>query len=274
MTLRQRISRLRLYYKSLALFREAFTNSWRALVFPFLGGEFEPRAGGSVIEVPHDHWVMLPTAARLSLIGAHPNWTDGKLRVDFGGYTFIVPPENKMIGQSLREIFLQDDYRLRDLDLTGKIVIDIGAYIGDSSIALAARGAHVHAFEPIAEIYDCLIETINLNGFKDRIVGHRVGLTLSTPPADSGGFPVVSAIPYLKSQGITRAHVLKMDCEGCEYDLLGNESLLRFLDPDLIMLEYHQGGQRLRDFLCGHGFSVDWPEHSGSLGYLFAQRQG
>ncbi|UCH52297.1 MAG: FkbM family methyltransferase, partial [Pseudomonadota bacterium] len=238
MTLRQRFRRLRLYYKSLALFREAFANPWRALVFPFLGGRFAPRAGGPEIAVPHEHWVMLPTAARLSLIGAEPTWKKNKLHVVFAGHTFVMPAVSKMIGQSLREIFLQDDYRLRDLDLTGEVAIDIGAYIGDSSVALAARGARVHAFEPIAENYECLLETIEINGYKDRILAHRVGLTLSKDPqVDSADFPVVSALPYLQSRGITRAHVLKMDCEGCEYDLLRDDSLIRFLNPERILLE-------------------------------------
>lgn len=44
-----------------------------------------------------------------------------------------------------REIFEEDVYRIRNSDLTGKVVVDIGAYIGDSAAAFALRGAEVYA---------------------------------------------------------------------------------------------------------------------------------
>lgn len=268
---RERIRRLRLYYKSFDLFRRAFTNSSRALWFPFFGnGEFFLAHLPASVRIPRDYWTMLPTVARLALAGARPEWAGDRLRISFDDVTLVSPPGGKMIGTSYKEIFVDDVYRIMNRDLTGVTVVDVGAYIGDSSIAFARRGARVHAFEPDPVFHRYLQDNIRLNRLEDRITAHPVGL--SDRNISVGDIALVEAISYLRSCHITHADIVKMDCEGCEYDLFRDARLIEFLKPDDVILEYHRGGGLLRDFFVNLGFSVDWPERVDPVGYLYVQR--
>jgi hypothetical protein len=73
--------------------------------------------------------------------------------------------------------------------------------------------------------------------------------------------------------------VLKMDCEGCEYDSIStasNEVLRRF---EYIQIEYHKGYKSLREKLerCGFEVSVERPLARGDaklyLGFVYAKRK-
>ena len=61
---------------------------------------------------------------------------------------------------------------LRDydsVDYRGRVVVDVGAYVGDSSIYFALRGAKkVYAIEPDRDAYSELLVNIELNNVGDR----------------------------------------------------------------------------------------------------------
>src|SRR5262249_38284056 len=159
---------------------------------------------------------------------------------------FYAPPLDKSIGQTLKEIFIDDVYGLGARSLAGETALDVGAFIGDSAVALASRGAFVHAFEPVPMIREFLVRNIEANGFKDRVRVHPVGLgekdekiTLRLNTAGLAGatakevkkeaayeemqveqeLQIVNAFDYLRAEGITSAGVVKLDCEGHEYAL-------------------------------------------------------
>ncbi|MCC6017275.1 MAG: FkbM family methyltransferase, partial [Desulfurococcaceae archaeon] len=55
-----------------------------------------------------------------------------------------------------------------ELNVEDKVVVDVGAFIGDSSIYFALRGARrVIAVEPHPEAYKVMVENIRLNGLED-----------------------------------------------------------------------------------------------------------
>jgi FkbM family methyltransferase len=279
---RASIRRLRVYYKTVGLFYQVFTNYLRALWFPFFGaGRFIVRAGKLQLDVPQKFWTMLPTAARLSLLGARAHWNDDHVRVSYNGLELISPPLSKMIALSLKEIFVHDVYRLRESNLSGKVVLDVGAYVGDSSIAFALRGATVHAFEPEPRCHSYLRENVRLNRLDHKVHVHTVGLSYKDETIDEAGVTgangpifMVDARAYLRRHGIDRVDLLKLDCEGCEYDLFRPDSYLLQLRPQQIVMEYHRGGQNLCDLLNDLGYSVDWPRPEDSVGYLYARLNG
>lgn len=148
----------------------------------------------------------------------------------------------------LNEIFVKEDYRR--LGVKGRVVVDIGASIGDSAIYFALRGARkVYGYEPNKERYEMAIQNIKANGLEKKIT-MKCG-TYGGRPKAAGKF------------------VAKVDCEGCEYGLL--ERLVGFKQ---IIMEYHRGHESLRDTLKKNGYSVSInPEkrHSGQ-GVLFAKK--
>jgi hypothetical protein len=73
--------------------------------------------------------------------------------------------------------------------------------------------------------------------------------------------------------------LLKMDCEGCEYNLLneGNETLRRF---ERMQIEYHYGYEKLKNKFEEAGFKVKCTEpvlgadnKNMHMGYIYARRK-
>ena len=293
MVLRDKIRALRFYYKgnSRELYRRAFADHRKALWFPFLGrGEFTPRNGMQDVAVPREHWSSLTTAARLVLMNAYPVWSQETLTISFGRFTFRQPAGEKWTPQGM---FVDDGWRIRNRDFHGKVVVDVGAFIGDSSIAYAAQGAKVHAFEAVPTFARYVAENARLNGLEDHIVVHTVALSDRNEVIRSstaiknlasmghGCLPgedalqevrLVDALSYLRGNGINGVDVLKMNCEGCEYELLHDGRLLDELQPTEVALEYHRGGEPIAHLLEAHDYKVDWPVRSYPKGLIFAHR--
>jgi FkbM family methyltransferase len=161
----------------------------------------------------------------------------------------------------------------RDLDVEGKVVVDIGANIGDTAIYFAMNGAsQVYAFEPYPYTYKKALENIKLNGLEERItllneaVGPEEGeIRLDAGIASGGtslkefeaGEPIkISTISQVIKRFAIKSAQLKMDCEGYEYGILlnaQNEDLLHF---DQMAIEYHYGYMDLKRRLESVGFKT------------------
>lgn len=193
----------------------------------------------------------------------------------------------------LNETWDWDEYRLNGRDLKGKTVVDVGGFIGDSALRFASLGAIVHVFEPFPPAINALKKNIKLSSH----IGHRVHLhpvalccqnsTGSVPynpfqgsfaRTDSGAagprteeIHFVNADDYFMQVGISYVDILKMDCEGCEYELICKSRLLEILRPEEIVLEFHSGPKGLPERLEQLGYSVNFEQSTG-LGLLFATR--
>lgn len=167
----------------------------------------------------------------------------------------------KRLGSTFIEIFLREDYF--DVDVKDKDVVDVGAYVGDSSIYFIQRGAfRVIAIEPHPFTYDMLHYHVTENKLLPPKIAHfikPVNAGLASKPGrvcvDAPSDRV--AVTYFKSgdcsvtvPAITLGElinmfnidpsetVLKMDCEGCEYDVILNdyEHVRLFRE---VVFEYH-----------------------------------
>ena len=188
--------------------------------------------------------------------------------------------------------FIREDYKwLRPKNC---IVIDIGANIGDSSIYFALKGAKkVIALEPFPYSYRLAKENILNNGYNEKIVLLNAGygkdgetyvedkLTgtgdLLTPSNDGIRIKIFSIKTLLDKYSIYSA-LLKMDCEGCEYNLLDedNDTLRRF---KRIQIEYHYGYERLKNKFEEAGFKLRYTEpvlgannENMHMGYIYAEK--
>jgi len=275
-SMRDRLRRLRLYYKSLGLMKRAFRNLTKVLAFPFLGsGRFVSRVDGALIKVPPDLWTMLPTAARCVLMGALPEWRQDGFHVKSGTVDIVSPADSKEAALFFREIFVDDVYGLGRYDLNDRQVIDIGAFVGDTAVAFALRGAYVHAFEPVREFREYIAANARINGVSERITVHAVGLSdrersLSVRSPSAQVLTLVETRTYCLQAGIKDPYLMKMDCEGCEYELFSSEAFWTVLRPQHILMEFHYGGDRLAEILHRKGYAVE--PYDGPQGYLFAHR--
>jgi len=188
---------------------------------------------------------------------------------------------------SLVYIYFTNQYSI--LNVKGAIVIDVGAYVGDSAIYFALKGAKkVIAIEPNPEAFKEMLDNIKLNNIEDKIYPINAGLIskIHSNYLDSnseclivfGGINEAYGIYYRDIvtrnklgnkcvKAISMADiiklipnedldnvVLKMDCEGCEFDVISNDYEHIKLFRQLI-LEYHNNPINLikileKDFKC------------------------
>ncbi len=197
-------------------------------------------------------------------------------------------------------VFLDNIYG--NLPVLGKTVIDIGANIADSSIYFAVRGAKkVIGLEPLPKNYEIAKRNIESNNLSNKITLLLAGCaashgTVSISPFDKGWIrssaknssqgskvPTLTLEDILKQNNLQNGelNILKMDCEGCEYDSILSASRDVLRSFSYIQIEYHYGYKDLKYKLEENGFivSITKPtpapeiENSGwkYYGYIYAR---
>jgi FkbM family methyltransferase len=156
---------------------------------------------------------------------------------------------------AIYEIFEEEDYKF--LNVKDKNVLDIGAFVGDSPIYFVLKGAKkVYAIEPHPDAYNEMLENIKLNNMEDKIIPINMGINYEKDyiVINIKNLAQVAAsffnsnnkgirVPAGKLSNIIEkynidAQILKMDCEGCEYDIILKDcdTIKEF---DEIGFEYH-----------------------------------
>lgn len=153
------------------------------------------------------------------------------------------------------ESFFYGEYEFVPYCEDEKILIDIGANIGDTALYFANKGYNVFAFEPLPQICEIAYKNIDLNPnlkekikFFNKAVSYKNGtLTISYDESNSaltGEFNKsdkkveVEAITIddIINEFQIKPDVLKIDCEGCEVGIIKNCDLSMFSE---IIMEYH-----------------------------------
>jgi len=161
----------------------------------------------------------------------------------------------KYVSHSVFEIF--DEHAYDNINAYGREVVDIGANVGDSSIYFALKGARkVIGVEPLPNVYALAIENVKLNHLEDKVflinaaLGSKHGklkVPCNTSTFASVGFstlrtngecevPIITLSEVMKQ--ISEPYLLKMDCEGCEFDVILNDyEHVRMFDR--LIIEHH-----------------------------------
>lgn len=205
---------------------------------------------------------------------------------------FVFDSHKQFFNTSLliKEQFIKRQYNW--LNVKDKDVIDIGANIGDTAIYFALKGAkHVYAFEPYPYSYKIALKNIKLNKLDDKITllnegcsGKESSIQIDPSYKNMGGtdlktfskgkrIKVTTLESIIKRFNIKHTAILKIDCEGCEYNVL-----LEAQDSDLrkfkqIQLEYHYGYLNLKKKLEKAGFRVARTIPNQYLGLIYATRK-
>ncbi len=186
-------------------------------------------------------------------------------------------------------IFVRRDYGPLP---AGGLVVDIGANIGVFALHAACQNVHtVFAYEPNGQAHERLVQNIRANRLEHVIypfryaVTGRAGEKVRFPVAASAYNTIVSDdqdladgdYEWVKTidlsrivEPVQRVDLLKMDCEGGEYDILTPSAEKALRKVQAIRMEYHLGrAAELIAFLQRCGFRLtlheaDRPE-SGRL---------
>jgi ribosomal protein L11 methylase PrmA len=161
----------------------------------------------------------------------------------------------------LDEIFVRKAYGVDYF--IGKNVIDVGASIGDTALYYASNGAsNVFGFEMDKERYDLCVKNIQLNSMSSRI-------KIMNESAYS------NSIRELILEKDLHNVVVKLDCEGCEFEIIGNLTQDVFDRIDYIVMEYHSDPHKIIKKLTDAGFILR--KEKKTLipeGFMFAFRKG
>lgn len=202
----------------------------------------------------------------------------------------------------VKETCLDRDYeRISEPIEDGWAIMDIGAALGDFAVDIAARYPRsvVHAYEPFPESLALLEENIQMNGidnvtaFGEAIAKEPGTITLellgeavqhSTTEQQATDNRAISVPAITLGEAVARlprgeCDLLKMDCEGAEYDILFNADETSLQRIQRIVMEYHNGVTSFshRDlvlFLEQKGFQVALHPSTVQphLGLLYAQK--
>ncbi|MBI3639020.1 MAG: FkbM family methyltransferase [Thaumarchaeota archaeon] len=174
--------------------------------------------------------------------------------------------------------FLKGDYS--KLPVMGKTVIDVGSNIGDTPIYFSIHGAkRVIGLEPFPKNYELAKKNASSNNLSDKITlilagcASQIGQIVIDPEYGSNiesqlvksskgtTIPLLTLQEIVKKYDVPDDSILKMDCEGCEY-----ESIISAPDTTLqrfshILIEYHTGYKNLKEKLerCGFKVTVSTP---------------
>jgi FkbM family methyltransferase len=195
----------------------------------------------------------------------------------------------------LFQVFCERAYRRAG---NQRVVLDIGANIGSFALYAAFKGARkVFAFEPNSEAYACLLQNIERNGLQQTVIPFRLAVsgrsneTVRIPIAaspqnriscadiktaddkyESAG--TISLNDIFAKEGFACVDLLKLDCEGSEYEILAATDPSTFHKIREIVLEYHNDGvDEIVSSLGRHGFHLaKRKRESEKMGMLWFSR--
>jgi FkbM family methyltransferase len=202
-------------------------------------------------------------------------------------------------------VFARDQYRL-DPVAPGSLdtVVDIGAHIGSFALRAAPLARQVFSFEPTPDTFELLSGNVskhpNVKPFQFAVAGKTGTMTLHlgvSPDRNTlflkderqkGSVEVRTTTleEIFRQNNITRCDLLKLDCEGAEYDVLYNAPDDLWPKIRRTCLEYHYvepardgwNGKDLAAFLTkkGHRVELVAPTDKGhnlrkQQGYIFSE---
>jgi len=168
------------------------------------------------------------------------------------------------------------------LNIDPDVIFDVGANIGVYSISFSQLfpNATIYSFEPVKKTYDVLVRNIELNNTSN-IIPLNYGVYNENMVAEMGipedrssrnfglytmkfggktkddvmcSFRNIKNI--LEEFSIDKIDLMKMDCEGCEYDILSSGSSLLDITKN-IHIELNEGlsdTEMIKDLLTNNNF--------------------
>jgi len=208
---------------------------------------------------------------------------------------------------SIKETFIDRFYERFGTPIQdGWTIVDIGAGLGDYAIFACNNfpSNQVFAYEPFHQSYVLLQKNLQLNKMERVMIfnqavsgqtgkilldlsgGEPLQITSAELESDAGvqaeRFIVdsLSLADVLEDNKLNHCDLLKLDCEGAEYDIIfsAGEAVLDRINR--IVMEYHDGvtdhsHKEMVDYLSRHGYRVRISPNyvHADLGYLYAFRE-
>ncbi|TAN12861.1 MAG: FkbM family methyltransferase [Chitinophagaceae bacterium] len=240
--------------------------------------------------------LILKTKATLTLE------SNDKLRINIEGISIYLQTWEELV--ILEEIFIKGIYNFICDDQY--IFIDIGMNVGCTSLYFARSNnvLKVYGFEPFEATFQQAMNNFSINDFSKKICPFNYGLgkedaslEVDYIPTFKGsmginGIPsylsayenqkilvsiqlkkVVSTFQNIFELNPSNRFVLKIDCEGAEYEIISSLFKERLLGNfEMIMIEWHQKGpEKLISDLLGAKYEIlSFDPNNANIGMLYA----
>ncbi len=199
----------------------------------------------------------------------------------------------------LATVWLAEDYKIPEFEIgESDIIIDIGAHIGLFSLFVSqyCKKGKIYCFEPILENYNLLLENIELNKnknifpFNHAVSKNSENIKIYLNSDDSAHSILSSGKNFVQVKSITlkrifddnkinSCDILKLDCEGAEYEIIDsipNEYLLKI---NKLIIEYHFATKKVEQYnnllkkLKDLSFKIRIVKISDDMGMIYALNQ-
>lgn len=198
---------------------------------------------------------------------------------------------------TLAEVFVRRRYGPLERMRT---IVDIGANVGSFALyaAQSCPEARIFCYEPEQLNFSLLSHNLHINGLDDRVAAFQSAVgSLSGDRVLAVGVSQVNAFDYLRdgvnrqtvacttvreircAHQLERLDLLKMNCEGAEYEIFESCSPADYEGILNIRLEYHnvdaanRNGASLRRYLQGRGYTIErFTRRLTDSGFIWATR--
>lgn len=195
-------------------------------------------------------------------------------------------------------VFIRREYGSPRSNL--RTVVDIGAHMGCFALFAADTNpdAKIYCYEPERRNYEQLQRNIALNGLGSRVLAFNSAVAATVEERELAvgdsllnSFHIVpdrssrqkvactTMRDILDRQGIEKVDLLKMNCEGAEYEILEACTRKEFERIARIRLEYHnlnqpgKDGESLARMLERHGYRIErFSIYRNGSGFIWATR--
>ena len=199
---------------------------------------------------------------------------------------------------ALTNVWMINEYDVEDFEInTNDTVIDIGAHIGLFSLLVSqlCKTGKILSFEPVSENFDLLVSNLKLNHIKNILPFNmavsknsgRLDLFLNndqsahsifSKSSESISVESTSLQKIFEENKISSCKLLKLDCEGAEYEII--DSLpSEYLDKiQNMVIEYHLADTKpelVKSLILkikNAGFKIKTRPHHNDMGFLIARK--
>ena len=199
---------------------------------------------------------------------------------------------------ALTNVWLFEEYKKEGFEIKqNDVIIDIGAHIGLFSLYVSqfCTNGKIFSFEPVKENFELLcsnLEKNNLervNSFNSAVSKSNtfVKMFINNDEAGHSIFSKTSTEIKLKSitlqkifddNYIKNCNLLKLDCEGAEYEIIETLPNEYFNKIEKIVMEYHLSNSnpelisQLKEKLISQGFEIEIFPSTKGMGMIFAKK--
>ena len=199
---------------------------------------------------------------------------------------------------ALTNVWMINEYDIEDFEInTNDTVIDIGAHIGLFSLLVSqlCKTGKILSFEPVSENFDLLVSNLKLNRIENILPFNmavsknsgRLDLFLNndqsahsifSKSSESINVESTSLQKIFEEHKISSCKLLKLDCEGAEYEII--DSLpSEYLDKiQNMVIEYHLADTKpelVKSLILkikNAGFKIKTRPHHNDMGFLIARK--